>query len=100
VVEKVRQGNAGKLPNRKVRFFSTDKTLKPTTILVNRIFWRSVEWYARAHVHTANYSHITGRVLIGNSLWPVLSPRLWPNMWVGAACPRQVCRDHANQSPV
>lgn len=37
--EKVRQGHLGKLPNRKVRFFSTDKTLKPTTLLGNRMNW-------------------------------------------------------------
>lgn len=39
VVQKVRQDNAGKLPNRKVRFFSTDETLKPTTVPVNRMTW-------------------------------------------------------------
>lgn len=35
VVEKVRQNNAGELPNRKAKIFSIDKTLKPKTLPVN-----------------------------------------------------------------
>lgn len=37
VAEKVRQNNAGELPNRSAKIFSIDKTLKPTTLPVNRM---------------------------------------------------------------
>lgn len=106
VAEKVRQNNAGELPNRKAKLFSTDKTPKPTTLPVNGMNWeslyalRSVAW---SNPHSSILSHASQSGTIqaaAGAVGALCCPQAMLRQEGWCCCPWQLCASSDQQSHI